>query len=571
MMKWFNNMKMRQKLISCFVLIALLIAAVGFIGFSNMGKINSNAVSMHNNNLMSIKSLMSVKQYLSDIRANLLKLIYVEESSQNKQLEDEMAQSSNNINQAVQQFDKQELSAEEQDLYAKFKVELNDYNIVRDEIIQLVNSRNYTDAQSDYPKVTAARESIYATLDKLIEINTTDADNLDTSNDALYSASSFAMLIIIIIGLILAVVLGIIVSTVISKQLKKVLVFAKALGDGDLTKSIDINSKDEIGGLASALNSAGESLKMLVHEVLGSANDISASSQELSASTEEIASKMDSINESVNQIARGAEDLSSTTEEVSASAEEIGSTTVELADKAENALTSVKEIKDRASSIRDTAFKSNEASSSLYDKQKVNIIKAIEEGKVVGEVKIMAESIAQIATQTNLLALNAAIEAARAGEQGKGFAVVADEVRKLAEQSAQAVVNIQNKVVQIESAFSNLSQSGHDVLDFMIENVKPMYELLSETGIQYEKDAGFVNEMASDIALASKQMSETIEQVNGAIQNVSATAQESASSSEEILAGINETAAAVQEVAKSAQSQSELAEKLNNLVQKFKI
>lgn len=201
----------------------------------------------------------------------------------------------------------------------------------------------------------------------------------------------------------------------------------------------------------------------------------------------------------------------------------------------------------------------------------MNILKAIEEGKIVRDVKVMADSIGEIASQTNLLALNAAIEAARAGEMGKGFAVVADEVRSLAEQSSEAVSSIQEMVHKIQNAFDNLSKSGQEVLDYLENSVKPSYELLKNTGIQYEKDAEFVNNIASDIASSSEQMKEVINQINFALESLSATAVESATSSEDILVSINEVTLAIAEVAKSSQSQSETAETLGELSQKFSI
>lgn len=169
------------------------------------------------------------------------------------------------------------------------------------------------------------------------------------------------------------------------------------------------------------------------------------------------------------------------------------------------------------------------------------------------------------------MALNAAIEAARAGEHGKGFAVVADEVRKLAEQSSNAVYNIQTMVSQVEASVESLSKSGQDVLEFMADNVKPNYELLMNTGTQYEKDSEFISNIIDKSASSSKQMDEVIMQISGAIQNISSVAQESASNTEEILNSITEVTFALSDVTKSAQSQAELSQKLNEMIQRFKI
>ena len=141
------------------------------------------------------------------------------------------------------------------------------------------------------------------------------------------------------------------------------------------------------------------------------------------------------------------------------------------------AFNSVSEIKKHAIDIRNKAEKDIEIGNAIYISKRENIIKAIEEGKIVKEIKVMADGIASIAEQTNLLALNAAIEAARAGEQGRGFAVVAEEVRKFAEQSSGTVTQIQDMVIQVQFAFNNLSNSGQDVLNFIVNNVKPSQKL----------------------------------------------------------------------------------------------
>jgi methyl-accepting chemotaxis protein len=572
-MKWFKNLKTAKKLILSFILVALFIAIVGLIGISGMKEINSRAVSMHDYNLESIKQLTTVRQNIGDVRYNVLKIVYQKNlDNQNDELKKEVDQLSNENDTIIVNYEKSLLDAgDEKTVFAKLKNDLQAYSEEYELIIKLAKENNYTDAEANFPKLTPLRKNVFDDLSSLIEMNTSQADNSYKENNSIYKASFYKIGLITFIGLLIAIILGVLISNWISKQIIKVLKFAEAIGDGNLTQSIQIDSKDEIGGLAKALNKASKNIRNLITEIVNSATDISAASEELSATAEEVASKMEIVNESTEQISKGAQDLSSTTEEISASTEQINADTNELAQTAADAGTSVSEIKKRAISIKEKAAKEIQIGSELYEEKQSNILKAIEEGKVVNEVKKMADSIGNIASQTNLLALNAAIEAARAGEQGKGFAVVAEEVRKLAEQSANAVSNITNMVSQIQSAFGNLSQSAQDVLEYMSSNVKPTYVLLEDTGVQYEKDANFVNDIVEKISASSNQINDVIEQVSATIQTISATAEESAASSEEITASTNEITTAISDIAKSAQSQAELSNKLNEMVQKFKI
>ncbi|NMF04107.1 methyl-accepting chemotaxis protein [Clostridium beijerinckii] len=570
-MRWFNNLKIKYKLQISFFIISIFIAVVGVTGILSVSKINSNSNALYEKDFQVLKNLQDFNSNTLHSRLEILNLLNSKDSSEVSQTISNIDGYRNENNEILKIYEQSDMNQDENKIYEEIKSDLTDYRNSSDKIISLASEGKYDEAMSFSKESAIIREKLTNNIDKLVKITEQKASDKSSSNNNVNNKSFYILVATIILGFITAVLLGAIIATIISNNLKKVLLYAQHLEEGDLTQKIEISSKDEIGSMARALNKANENIRRLIGVIIDGSNDISSSGQELSATTHEVSSKMNDINESIEQISKGAQDLSAITEEVSASAEEIGATTNELANRANDAAVSVGEIKNRSLEIKKKASENIKQGNIIYEEKRANIIKAIEDGKVVNEVKLMANAIGDIASQTNLLALNAAIEAARAGENGKGFAVVADEVRKLAEQSSEAVSSIQGMVLQVQAAFENLSQSGEDILNYIAQNVKPSYELLMNTGIQYEKDAEFVNEMTEEFATSSNQINEVIEQINQAMQTVSATAEESGAGSEEVLNSISEITLAISDTAKSSQSQAELSQKLNEIVLKFKI
>jgi len=343
-------------------------------------------------------------------------------------------------------------------------------------------------------------------------------------------------------------------------------------GDFSLdTSQFDENRKDEIGMLNNSINNMQKELASLIKGILDNSQELSASAEELSATVEELTSKVFTIKESVNHIANGIQDSSAASQELSASMEEVDESIIQLSQKAMEGSGNANQAKDRAVIVKNNSNKAIEETRKIYDEKQKNMMKAIEDGRVVEKIKVMADTIASIAEQTNLLALNAAIEAARAGEQGRGFAVVAEEVRKLAEQSSQAVTGIQETIIKVQTAFKSSVNTGSDILNFINNNVNEQFDAYGKTGIQYYNDSDFVSKMSEEIAAMSEEITATVGEVNGAIQNMALTSQDSNEQSETIKESMDEATIAIEQVAQTAQSQAELAQKLNEMVQKFKI
>jgi len=570
-MKWFSNLKMIQKLVSAFVLIALFIGIVGLVGIISMKNMDKNIENIYNIDLVGVNAIDNIKSNFMKINTDILLMLDPNNKGELQKNKDEVAVLKAKNDALIVKYKTTITTDLDRKQFTEFEKLLGDYRTAREPSIKLVEQGNYPKANQLFKGVPKITTNMSIVLDKELKL-AMDMAKVDYDKSQLsYNSAALKIIVITILGLVIAISLGLLIAITTSMQIKKVLTVAQALGDSDLSKTVDMDNKSEIGVLAKAINKAVINLKTLIAEISEGATDISATSEELSATTEEISAKMDIVNESVRQVSLGAEQLSATTQEVNATTESIAENVADVNGRANKGSKIAMDIEVKTKQVKENADNSFSAATKMYAEKQESILKAIAEGKVVSEVKIMADEIGDIASQTNLLALNAAIEAARAGEYGKGFAVVADEVRKLAEDSSSTVQRIQEVTMRVEKAFQNLSSNAQDVLTFIDSKVTPDYELFVDISKQYGEDAVVFNKMSSDIGDSMNIVNDTVSEIQKAIENVSATAEESVASTEEILASVNESVMAMGEITKASQSQAILAEKLNGMVQKFKL
>ena len=385
------------------------------------------------------------------------------------------------------------------------------------------------------------------------------------------SSVIYKLIIIIIISVLTVVGFVIFFTNYLSKSLNNVNKIASAMAEGDMTQRFNVTSSDEIGKMGSNLNKMVENTSSIINTILENSHNMNSASESLLLSIEEMSSKFEDIKSSTEGIVNGIQETSASSEEINASVEEVNSSVQELSQKALGGSNVANDSKKKALEVQRNGQAAIDKAKDVYEEKQSKILKAIEDGKVVNEIKIMAETIASIAEQTNLLALNAAIEAARAGEQGKGFAVVANEVKKLAEESSIAVSNIKETIMKVQEAFKNMSSNCHHILSFIKEEVNPSFANFENMGNEYHKDADYVSVMSDEIASASEELTATIGQVSEAVQSMTEVAQSSSEKAENIKSNIEDTTKDVEKISSSAMEQAEIAKKLSDTVKKFKL
>lgn len=447
----------------------------------------------------------------------------------------------------------------------------DDYEAAISNTISFAQAGDLQKAMASVSEVEKYRVELSGILDQLISDSQIAADEAYKNSEEYYSQTMGTMYPFITFGLIYSISIGLALSLYISHSIKKGLKFAEALGEGDLTYSIASRNSDEMADMIKNLDKAKEKIRNIIKGVATQAEEVSSYSQELSATIEELNCNFDSIDENTTYIVKNIQEINIITGNLSTTITEVDNGVGLLASNAVNSSEEAIQIKSRATTTKNQGIESRMATDRIYEEKEKNIRSAIEKGKVVEEINVIAKSIANISEQTNLLALNAEIEAARAGEHGKGFAVVAEQVKVLAEQSASYVKNIQNVVIGVEDAVHNLSNNSKDVLEFIGGRVKKDYNLLVETGKVYEEDAAYVSDLSQSIASMTQELSASTEEISEVVQLIAGNIKVTSDNATGILTNIDDVMKSMDQVAEMAQKQANVSEQLNIAIKEFKL
>ncbi|MBC3949844.1 methyl-accepting chemotaxis protein [Pseudomonas folii] len=538
-----RNMNIAPRAFLGFAFIAVLVIALGFFALNRMTLIRQATVDMETNTLPSITLIGNVNEYVLRLRIFSLRMLVNREPEMLQESDQRVAEIITQLQAVKSAYSALPSEADEKAIYQQFDATLTQYIGLLNQAAQLSRDNKVEETRAMInTSMRQTSDLMTKQLKDLVDINRANAIAGSKLAGQQYDGATVAIIAVAVIASLMTVLLAWLLTRSIVAPLSRAVNAAQEIAAGNLTKHIEVDGKDEPARLLEALVIMQQNLRKTIEMISGSATQLASAAEELSAVTEESSRGLQQQNDEIEQAATAVNEMTAAVEEVARNAV---STSQASEQSTETARQGRDKVVQTVQAIQ-TMTQDVQTTSTLVEG-------LAEQGRDIGKVLDVIRSIAE---QTNLLALNAAIEAARAGEAGRGFAVVADEVRALAHRTAQSTREIEQMVAGIQSGTGNAVQSMA-LNTSRTQNTLELARAAGEALEQITEAISQINERNLVIASASEEQAQVSREVDRNLVNIRDLATQSA-------AGANQTSAASHEL-------SRLAVDLNGMVARFVI
>jgi len=569
-----KNLKISTKLTIIISLLIMALIILGSFSIYNGRKATADMEKMYSNSLSSIVIGGDLRTQTRANKANLLDLIISKDESYRGKVDNDIETRKKTINDDMNKLKELSIDNKQKELYEIVKNNLANYQTAFAKEVDMAKANKVDEAYKLYYENISLLETYQTSVRNINDYNSNNAEVIYNEYKANLKVTESMTVFIAILAIIIALGISWYIIRNIKKSISSLSLTLNSLKNGDFTVEVPKNilsTKDEIGIMSMDVFIMQGSLKTLIETVKNEAINVNDNVDGSLKNINVMNNNIEDVSARTELLAANMEETAACSQEMTATAQEIERVVESIAKNSQNGAIEVVNINKRAADTKKSVDIAQKKANDIFIGTKEELEKAIENSKIVEQINVLSESIMEITEQTNLLALNAAIEAARAGDAGKGFSVVAEEIRKLAEQSKDTVIEIQSITTKVTESVTDLSSSSNRLLEFMSTDVNNDYKTMLDVADKYSDDANFVENLVTDFSSTSEELLASIHDVLKTIDEVAQAANDGVGSTTDIaqrIADVTSKSNDVLELTKKSQGSSE---KLKQEILKFNI